>query len=110
MVAEAGPLDVIVVANSGRTDVSSWGGILSVGAAVRSVRGVVTDGACRDVSQAREQGTNGAMARLATQAAALEALTAGTARLQATKGSRRFMAVRSCRWRTSSASPAAFRS
>jgi regulator of RNase E activity RraA len=55
-IAGAGPDDVMVVANGGRTDVSSWGGIVSVGAAVRSVRGVITDGACRDVSQARELG------------------------------------------------------
>jgi regulator of RNase E activity RraA len=55
-IAGAGPDDVIVVANGGRTDVSSWGGIVSVGAAVRSVRGVITDGACRDVGQARDLG------------------------------------------------------
>ena len=55
-IAGAGPDDVIVVANAGRTDVSSWGGIVSVGAAVRSVRGVITDGACRDVGQARDLG------------------------------------------------------
>jgi regulator of RNase E activity RraA len=55
-IAGAGPEDIIVVANGGRTDVSSWGGIVSVGAAVRSVRGVITDGACRDVGQARELG------------------------------------------------------
>lgn len=55
-IAGAGPEDVIVVANGGRTDVSSWGGIVSVGAALRSVRGVITDGACRDVRQARELG------------------------------------------------------
>ena len=53
-IAGAGPDDVIVVANAGRTDVSSWGGIVSVGAAVRSVQGVITDGACRDVGQARD--------------------------------------------------------
>ncbi|MEV0698712.1 4-carboxy-4-hydroxy-2-oxoadipate aldolase/oxaloacetate decarboxylase [Saccharopolyspora sp. NPDC050389] len=55
-VAEAGADDVLVIANGGRTDVSSWGGILSVGAATRSIRGVITDGACRDVAQARELG------------------------------------------------------
>ena len=55
-IARAGPDDVIVVANGGRTAVSSWGGIVSVGAAVRSVRGVITDGACRDVGQAWELG------------------------------------------------------
>lgn len=55
-IADSGPADVIVVAVGGRTDVSSWGGIVSVGAAVRGVRGVLTDGACRDVGQARELG------------------------------------------------------
>jgi regulator of RNase E activity RraA len=34
-IAGAGPDDVIMVANGGRTDVSSWGGIVSVGAAAR---------------------------------------------------------------------------
>ncbi|MEV7892032.1 RraA family protein [Streptomyces sp. NPDC002817] len=47
---------VIVVDNQGRTDVSCWGGILSLGAARRGVRGVVADGVCRDVSEARELG------------------------------------------------------
>jgi regulator of RNase E activity RraA len=55
-IAGAGPGDIIVVASGGRTDVSSWGGIVSAGAAVRSVRGVITDGACRDVGRARELG------------------------------------------------------
>ena len=47
---------VIVVDNQGRTDVSCWGGILSLGASLRGVRGVVADGVCRDVSEARELG------------------------------------------------------
>jgi regulator of RNase E activity RraA len=55
-IAQAGAGNVMVVAAGGRTDVSSWGGIVSVGAAVRCIRGVVTDGACRDVDQARELG------------------------------------------------------
>ena len=55
-VEQAGADDILVVANEGRVDVSSWGGILSIGATVRSVRGVVTDGACRDVEQARSLG------------------------------------------------------
>lgn len=55
-IAEAGAENVMVVANGGRTDVSSWGGIVSVGAAARSIRGVVVDGACRDVEQARDLG------------------------------------------------------
>lgn len=45
---------VIVVDNQGRTDVSCWGGLLSLGAARRGVRGVVADGVCRDVAEARE--------------------------------------------------------
>ena len=56
VVAGAGTDDVLVVANCGRTDVSAWGGIRSTGASVRSVRGVVIDGACREVAQARELG------------------------------------------------------
>ncbi|MDP4503604.1 RraA family protein [Nonomuraea turcica] len=55
-IAVAGAENIMVIANAGRTDVSSWGGIVSVGAALRSIRGVVTDGACRDVDQARELG------------------------------------------------------
>lgn len=54
-IAEAGAENVMVVANDGRVDVSCWGGIVSVGA-MRSIRGVVTDGACRDVDQARNLG------------------------------------------------------
>lgn len=55
-VEQSGANDVIVIANNGRTDVSSWGGILSMGAVARSIRGVITDGACRDIDQAREIG------------------------------------------------------
>jgi regulator of RNase E activity RraA len=52
----AGAENVMVIANGGRTDVSCWGGILSAGAAMRSIRGVVADGACRDAGQARDLG------------------------------------------------------
>jgi regulator of RNase E activity RraA len=55
-IAQAGAENVMVVANGGRIDVSSWGGIVSAGAAMRSIRGVVADGACRDVDQARDLG------------------------------------------------------
>jgi regulator of RNase E activity RraA len=55
-VAGATSTDVIVVANEGRTDVSCWGGLLSLGAMLKGVRGVVADGACRDVNEARELG------------------------------------------------------
>jgi regulator of RNase E activity RraA len=53
-VAGASSTDVIVVANDGRTDVSCWGGLLSLGATLNGVRGVVADGSCRDVNEARE--------------------------------------------------------
>jgi 4-hydroxy-4-methyl-2-oxoglutarate aldolase len=49
-----GPDDVIVVANAGRTEMGSWGGLLSLAAAQRQIRGVVADGAIRDVDEARE--------------------------------------------------------
>jgi len=48
-VAAAGPGDVIVIANRGRTDVSCWGDIIAVAAQVNGVAGTVVDGACRDV-------------------------------------------------------------
>ncbi len=52
----AEPGTVIVVANDGRTDVSSWGGVLSHAAQQRGVAGVVVDGVCRDVDEAAEIG------------------------------------------------------
>lgn len=45
--AKAG--DIILVDNSGRLDVSCWGGILANGAKVKGIEGVVIDGACRDL-------------------------------------------------------------
>ncbi|MBM9463594.1 demethylmenaquinone methyltransferase [Aeromicrobium sp. YIM 150415] len=47
---------VIVVANEGRTDAASWGGILSFGAVERGVAGVVIDGATRDLDEVIELG------------------------------------------------------
>lgn len=52
----AGPGDVIVVANGGRTESGAWGGLLSAAAHARGVAGVVVDGACRDVDEAVELG------------------------------------------------------
>lgn len=52
----AGPGDVVVMANSGRPDVSAWGGLLSLAASRRGLGGVVVDGACRDVDEAEELG------------------------------------------------------
>jgi regulator of RNase E activity RraA len=55
-IAAAEPGDVIVVANDGRTDVSCWGGLLSLGSIARGVAGVVADGVCRDVAEAEQAG------------------------------------------------------
>jgi 4-hydroxy-4-methyl-2-oxoglutarate aldolase len=50
----ASPGEVIVVANAGRTQMGSWGGLLCVAAAARGIAGVVADGAIRDVDEARQ--------------------------------------------------------
>lgn len=55
-VEASGPGSVIVVANEGRTDVSGWGGILSLAAKQSGVEGVIVDGACRDLDESREMG------------------------------------------------------
>jgi len=52
-IAGADPGDVIVVDHRGRLDVSAWGGLLSLAARQRGVAGVIVDGACRDVDEAR---------------------------------------------------------
>jgi 4-hydroxy-4-methyl-2-oxoglutarate aldolase len=49
----ATPGDVIVIDHQGREDAAGWGGILSTAAQHRGVRGVIVDGACRDVDEAR---------------------------------------------------------
>lgn len=53
-VGQAGPGRVIVVDNAGRATMGSWGGLLSSAAVAQGVEGVITDGACRDVDEARE--------------------------------------------------------
>lgn len=50
------PGDVIVVANGGRIGMGAWGGLLATAAMQRGVAGVVVDGACRDVDEARDMG------------------------------------------------------
>ena len=47
---------IIVIQHNGRTDVSGWGGILSLAATRKGVAGVVIDGACRDLDESREFG------------------------------------------------------
>jgi regulator of RNase E activity RraA len=51
-----GPESVIVVDNSGRTEMGGWGGLLGRGAQARGIAGVVVDGACRDVDELAEIG------------------------------------------------------
>ncbi|MCS5524646.1 RraA family protein [Curtobacterium flaccumfaciens pv. oortii] len=48
--------DVMVIDNLGRSDVSCWGGLLSLGSVLRGVRGVLANGAVRDVSEIRRLG------------------------------------------------------
>jgi 4-hydroxy-4-methyl-2-oxoglutarate aldolase len=48
--------DVIVVDHQGREDAAGWGGILSNAAKHRRLSGVIVDGACRDVDEARALG------------------------------------------------------
>lgn len=49
----ARPGEIIVVEQSTGIDAGSWGGILSVGAKVRGVAGVIADGPVRDIDEAR---------------------------------------------------------
>jgi len=52
--AQAG--DVIVIDNGGKLEFSCWGGLLSLSAKLKGLSGVVIDGACRDIDEARELG------------------------------------------------------
>ena len=51
-----GPDDVIVIEQRSGVEAGSWGGLLSVGAKVRGIAGVVVDGPVRDIDQSRELG------------------------------------------------------
>lgn len=51
-IESAGPDDVIVVEQKTGIDAGSWGGLLSLGAKVRGVAGVVADGPVRDIDEA----------------------------------------------------------
>lgn len=48
--------DVVVIDNSGRTDCTVWGDILTQYAALRGIAGTVIDGVCRDVGRAVADG------------------------------------------------------
>ncbi len=49
----AQPGDIIVVEQRTGIDAGSWGGILSLGAKVRNIAGVIADGPVRDIDEAR---------------------------------------------------------
>jgi regulator of RNase E activity RraA len=53
-IAAATASDVIVIDHAGRIDVAAWGGLLSLAAQVKKIRGVIVDGAARDVDESRE--------------------------------------------------------
>lgn len=52
----AGPGEVIVVEQRTGIDAGSWGGILTLGAKVKGIAGVVVDGPVRDIDEARSYG------------------------------------------------------
>jgi regulator of RNase E activity RraA len=51
----AGPDDVIVIEQRSGVEAGSWGGLLTLGARIRGVAGVVCDGPVRDIDEARAQ-------------------------------------------------------
>ncbi len=53
-IERAEPGEIIVVEQRTGIDCGSWGGILSLGAKVRGVSGVIADGPVRDVDEARQ--------------------------------------------------------
>ena len=46
--------EVIVIEHRSRTDCAGWGGVLSTGASLKNISGVVIDGAARDIDEAIE--------------------------------------------------------
>lgn len=46
--------DIIVVEHASGVECAGWGGVLSVGARLRGVAGVIVDGPARDIEEARE--------------------------------------------------------
>ena len=51
-----GELDVVVIEHRGPEHVAAWGGLLSLAARQRRLRGAIVDGACRDVDDIRKAG------------------------------------------------------
>jgi 4-hydroxy-4-methyl-2-oxoglutarate aldolase len=55
-IESAAPGDVIAIEHSSGVECAGWGGVLSVGAQVNGVEGVVIDGPARDIDEARALG------------------------------------------------------
>jgi len=55
-VESAGPDNVIVIEQRSGVEAGSWGGLLTLGAKLRGVAGVVCDGPVRDIDEARGHG------------------------------------------------------
>ncbi len=55
-VESAGAEHVIVVEQTSGIEAGSWGGLLSLGASVRGIAGVIADGPVRDIDEARAYG------------------------------------------------------
>ena len=53
-VEAAGPGDILVIAQRSGIEAAGWGGILSNGANVRGIAGVICDGPVRDVDESRD--------------------------------------------------------
>ena len=49
----AGPADIIVIEQHANPEAGSWGGLLSLGASVRGVAGVISERPVRDIDEAR---------------------------------------------------------
>ena len=50
---QGGNDNVIVVSHQGRIDVAGWGGILSQAAKLKGIRGLIIDGAVRDIDESK---------------------------------------------------------
>ncbi|MFN0161785.1 MAG: RraA family protein [Burkholderiales bacterium] len=55
-IANAAPGDIIVIEQRSGIEAGSWGGILSLGAQLKGIAGVICDGPVRDIDEAREFG------------------------------------------------------
>ena len=55
-IEESDPQTILLIANEGDKNISCWGDILANAACAKGIRGVIIDGACRDIDANREIG------------------------------------------------------